>query len=217
MIKLKILLIFIVELENMSNELPYRSTIKSRSFFYIESKKYASLILAGLHDDELSHEVIENNLFQVRSEDRRREIARTIQLRLQSLDLFLQKQIVHNNLDTSKSVVLYSIIKTDQLFKEFMHEIIYDHAILKSNRFKDTDIDNYFVEKKLQSKTVNSWTDYTLYKLKQVYKKILSDAGFIQPKQDFYEITLPIIDPQVTNHFQTYEPLSFIHYLFGRK
>src|SRR5699024_3039245 len=118
--------------------------------------------------------------------------------------------------DTSKSIVLYSILKTDRLFREFMHEVIYDKAIIGMNQFQDVHLDTYFSSKKQQSKTVDSWSDYTIYKLKQVYKAILVDAGIIQRHRNIYKITLPIIDPIVAKHIQENESLSFIHYLFGR-
>lgn len=196
--------------------LPYRSTIKSRSLFFVETRKLTDLILKGLNDAELKKIIIDENLFQVHSETRRKEIARTIKLRLQSLDLFLQRHIVTDNIETSKSIILYSIMKTDRLFTEFMHEVIYEKSVIRQNQFKNIDIDRFFESKKQQSKTVNSWADSTIYKLKQVYKTILTDAGFIQRRNNYYEITLPIINPLIANHIQKKETLSFIHYLFGR-
>lgn len=199
----------------MSKELPYRSTIKSRSLFYVETKKLIQLTLRELSDKELAKLIVEDNLFQVNSETRRKEIARTIELRLQSLDLFLQEQIVSNNLDTSKAIILYSILNTDRLFKEFMHEVIYEKSITRENRFKNIDIDRFFDSVKQQSKTVDSWSDNTIYKLKQVYKTILADAGYMKRHKNYYEITLPIIDPAITKHIQTKDTAPFIHYLFG--
>lgn len=200
----------------MSEKLPYRSTIKARSLFYIETKKLTNLILNNLNDKELTDFIINKNIFQVNSETRRKEIARTIELRLQSLDLFLQHQILESNLETSKSIVLYSIVKTDQLFKEFMHEVIYENSITQANRFKDVDINRYFESKKQQSETVNSWSDNTIYKLKQVYKTILVDAGFITRESNRYDITLPIIDPVIADHIKKHDHTPFIHHLFGR-
>lgn len=200
----------------MLEKLPYRSTIKSRSLFYIETKKLIKISENNLSDSQLTQIIVDDNLFQVNSETRKKEIARTIQLRLQSLDLFLQQQILENNLETGKSIVLYSIIKTDQLFKEFMHEVIYENSITQANQFKDIVINRYFESKKQQSKRVNSWSEQTIYKLKQVYKTILVDAGFIARESNHYAITLPIIDPLVTDHIKKQDSTPFIHHLFGR-
>ncbi|HZJ76205.1 MAG TPA: BrxA family protein, partial [Oscillospiraceae bacterium] len=41
---------------------------------------------------------------------------------------------------------------------------------------------------------VAGWTDYTFYKLKQVYKRILVEAGFVRKKNRNIEITRPLME-----------------------
>lgn len=199
----------------MTNTWRYRSTIKSRPFFYIETKKLAQLLLQGLNDLELREQVVKENIFQSSSIPRRKEIASTIIRRLRILDEFLLTQIEKNTVDTSKSIVLYSIIKTDRLFHEFMHEVIYEKTIISNHLLNEADFDYYFETKKVQSKTVASWTDYTIYKLKQVYKRILTEAGFIMRDGKRYEILTPVIDPTVVKHIKEIETTLFIPFILG--
>jgi len=180
----------------------YRSTIKSRPFFFIETKKLSALILEGLNDYEIREEVVENNIFQTKNISRRKEIASTILRRLHQLDTFLQKNLTNNTVETSKAIVLYSIIKTDRLFYEFMFEVIYEKLLIQDLMLKDSEIDTYFNNKKGQSEVVGGWKDYTIYKLKQVYKRILREAGLLHNDNNNLKITVPMIDPNVISHIK---------------
>ena len=59
----------------MDEKLEYKSTIKSRPFFYIETKKAAELINKGFKEFEIKGKVKKDNIFQVNTETRRSEIA----------------------------------------------------------------------------------------------------------------------------------------------
>lgn len=97
----------------MSINLKYRSTIKSRPFLYVETKQLACLILQGLNELEIKEIVLRKNIFQVKTEARKREIASTVRSRLNTLDDYLAKKMIDSDLETSKLIVLYTILKTD--------------------------------------------------------------------------------------------------------
>src|SRR5699024_9670938 len=111
---------------NLEKELQYRSTIKSHPYFYMETKSLADLMLQGFNENEIKEKVIEENIFQVTSETRKKGIASAILKRLQPLDEYLIEMIHNSDIETSKTIVLYSIMKTDRLFFEFMHEVFRD-------------------------------------------------------------------------------------------
>src|SRR5699024_5339780 len=99
--------------------------------------------------------------------------------RLNILDKFLLEQIKVNSVETSKCIVLYAIMKTDRLFYEFLHEVIYEKILISDVKLTDIELNEYFETKKLQSDTVANWSDYTIYKLRQVYKRVLTEAGLL--------------------------------------
>lgn len=193
----------------------YRSTIKSRPFFYMETKKLTDLILQGLNDYEIKEKVVSENVLQSTSIARRKEVAAVILKRLHILDEFLLNHILNNTVETSKSIVLYSIIKTDRLFYEFIHEVLYEKMLIRNFLLKDTDLDNYFETKKVQSEIVASWQPYTFYKLKQVYKRILFEAGLLHHDNKHHNIVIPIIDPAVIDHIKQIDHTSFIPIVLG--
>ena len=109
----------------------YKSTIKSRPYLYKETKKAATLIKQGCSLNNIKEKSLEENIFQLESEARKREVASIIVSRLKDLDGYVIEKIANGNIETSKLLVLYGIIKTDRLFFEFMKEIYKEKIVLR--------------------------------------------------------------------------------------
>ena len=199
----------------MAEELQYKSTIKSRPFLFRESKKAAELINKGLNEFEIKNKAKNDNIFQVNTETRRSEIASIVLRRLKVLDDFLIEKIAKGNIDTSKQIVVYAIMKTDRLFFEFMYEVFREKMLLRDFILQDKDFNIFFDRKKEQSERVASWDDYTFYKLKQVYIRILFEAGFIKNQKNDREIARPIIEEDVAYHLKGIGDAKYLNALIG--
>ncbi|MGJ7043969.1 DUF1819 family protein [Thermoanaerobacterium thermosulfurigenes] len=199
----------------MANELEYKSTIKSRPFLFKETKKAAELINKGFKEFEIKNKVKNDNIFQVNTETRRSEIASTVMRRLNVLDDFLIDKLANGEIDTSKQIVVYAIMKTDRLFFEFMHEVFREKILLQDFTLQDKDFNIFFDRKREQSKRVASWDDYTFYKLKQVYIRILFEAGFIKNQKNDREITRPIVEEDVAYHLKEIGDTKYLNALTG--
>jgi hypothetical protein len=199
----------------VENKKDYKSTIKSRPFFYLETKKVSDLIYQGLMAFEIKERAIQENIFQVKTETRKREVASIILARLKNLDEFLIGKIAHGDSETSKMLVLYSIMKTDRLFFEFMYEVFREKFILKENFLTDKDFTIFFDTKKQQSDKVASWNDYTFYKLKQVYIRILHEAGLVKNQKGDREIDRVYFDYEVKQHLKDIGDQTYIDILAG--
>jgi hypothetical protein len=70
-------------------------------------------------------------------------------------------------------------------------------------------------EKKEQSKKVASWTNYTFYKLKQVYIRILFEAGFIKGRKRDRVIVKPIIEEELVQHLKKIGDEKYLNSLMG--
>lgn len=193
----------------------YKSTIKSRPYLYKETKKAAMLINTGIKLDEIKNKSLKDNIFQLESEARRREIASVIVTRLKSVDDFIIDKIENSNVETSKILVLYAITKTDRLFFEFMNEVYKEKILLKDLFIQDKDFSVFFQNKKEQSNKVNSWTEYTFKKLKQVYIRILYESGLISNQKGDREIITPIIDNEVKDYIYKIGDKVYINALLG--
>ena len=58
----------------MVKMLRYTSVLKSRPYLYLEIKKASDLILQGFTNDDIKIKSIEDNLFLVNTEGRKREM-----------------------------------------------------------------------------------------------------------------------------------------------
>jgi hypothetical protein len=199
----------------MPNKLEYKSTIKSKPFLYKEMKKAAELMNQGFKDFEIKDMSRNDNIFQVNTEARKSEIASIVIQRLKAIDDFLVEKIVNGEIGTSKQIVVYSIMKTDRLFFEFMYEVFREKILMGDSTLQDKDFDIFFSRKKEQSKKVDSWTNYTFYKLKQVYIRILFEAGFIKGRKRDRVIVKPIIEEELVQHLKKIGDEKYLNSLMG--
>lgn len=193
----------------------YKSTIKSMAYIYKETKKAATLVNSGLELISLKEKSIEDNVFQVESENRKRELASTITSRLNELDDYLIGKIVDSNVETSKIIVLYAILKSDRLFFEFINEVYKEKIVLKDLYIRDKDFAMFFQNKREQSERVASWVDYTFMKLKQVYIRIFFECGLIVNQKGDKEIKTPIIDSDIKDYLYKIGDKVYINAILG--
>lgn len=193
----------------------YKSTIKSRPYLYKETKKVATLIKQGVHIDEIRNKSVEDNIFQLESEARKKEVASIIVTRLKDLDKFIIDKISEGNVETSKMLVLYAIIKTDRLFFEFMNEVYKEKLLLRDLFLRDKDFNTFFQSKREQSEKVASWTEYTFKKLKQVYVRILFECGLIENQKGDRKIKTPILESEVREYLYKIGDKTYINAILG--
>jgi hypothetical protein len=151
-------------------------------------------MIQGFNASGIKDLSIEENIFQMKSDGRKKEVASMVLKRLKSLDGFLLNKLVNGDSETGKQIVIYAIMKTDRLFFEFMNEVYRDKNILKEKYISDSDFNVFFQRKCEQSDSVAEWKEYTFYKVKQVIIRVLFEAGFIKNQKDDKEINIPIID-----------------------
>ncbi len=174
-------------------EIKYSAKIEKAPFTFIELKKAAALALQGFSQAEIKEKAVRDNIFQATTDDRKKELARIVLKRMQALDEYLLQQLVNGSAATGKLIVVYAIMKTDRLFFEFMNEVFKEKLIIRDYTLADKDFHIYFARKKEQSERLAAWRDYTFYKVKQVYIRVLFEAGLIKDKKS-REIIKPLLD-----------------------
>ena len=199
----------------MVNNKEYKSTIKSRPFLYLETKKVSDLISQGFKDFEIKEKAVWDNLFQVKTETRKKEIAAIILSRLKVVDDYLIGKMARGDSETSKILVVYAIMKNDRLFFEFMYEVFQEKFILKEKFLTDKDFNLFFDSKKQQSEKVASWEEYTFYKLKQVYIRILFEAGLLKNQKGDRELERVHMDYEVKQHLKDIGDQIYLDILAG--
>lgn len=172
----------------------YSASIISSSFWFLESKKIAELLLDGYSKDEILDVALEENIFQVETERRVRDITNTVCRRLESFSEEVLEYFVRVDVNSAKVFVLISILKNDKLFFDFMYEVFREHIILGDLTLKNKDFEMFFDNKSYQSDIVSEWVDETLGRLKRGYVNMLSEAGVLDTSEKENVILLPFID-----------------------
>lgn len=172
----------------------YSASLVSTSFWFIESKKIAELILEGYSKNEILEMAMEENIFQVETERRIRDITNTVHRRLESFPEEVLEYFVRVDANSAKVFVLISILKNDKLFFEFMYEVFREHIVLGDLTLKNKDFEMFFDNKSYQSDIVSEWVDETLGRLKRGYTNMLSEAGVLDTSDKENVILLPFVD-----------------------
>ena len=172
----------------------YSAGIMSHSFWYLETKNTAEYMAEDISKKELMELSLNENICQVDSERRARELVNVCYRRLKGFDNELLSYLSSCDQNSGKLLVLISVLTDDKLFFEFMHEVFREHILLGNFTLKNSDLDIFFMNKMNQSEVIENWTETTLRKVKANYKKYLIEAGLLQKENDDYKIILPFID-----------------------
>ncbi len=197
------------------NRKAYSSAIKKTPFKYTIAKKIAKLMLDGLDRGEVYKKCFDENLVEIDSLQRRREVTNVVYERLLELDPFLLSEFYNGDVDTSKFILVYAIAKSDALFFDFMFEI-YRDALLNDSHYISIDDFNVFFESKKQSNPiVAGWGDFTLTCLTKGYRNILVESGLGHRERRNIVVDKAMIHPEVEKHIRLIREQEFLQALLG--
>lgn len=183
----------------MTLEFEYSSALTGAAFMLYEVKQVAQLVDQGLTEKEIRQKVLEENIFQYEKMSSIQRALPYIIKRVNLLDVELRKMLMEGSLETSKTINLYAIMKFDRLFFEFMQEVIYEKFQRNDYTLEKKDVNAFFTAKIEQSDIIASWSETTIGKLKQVFKKILLETGMLKNLRSG-ELNRIIIDDQVKSY-----------------
>lgn len=172
----------------------YNTSLTNSSFWFLESKKVAELILEDYSKNEILNVALKDNIFQVDSENRIKKITNNVYKRLNVFPNDVLEYFGRVDVNSAKVFVLISILKSDKLFFEFMYEVFREHIVLGDLTLKNKDFDMFFDNKSYQSDIISSWSEETIERLKRSYITMLSEAGLLNTSNVEKEIKLPFVD-----------------------
>ena len=186
--------ITLMEVENMPRKLKYSSNIKDKGLLGKELKIAAEHYCRGSSYEKIVELSINENVFQVNTERRRKEMADCIVVRMKYLDDFSLKRIAEGTIFLSNVLSLYAIMKTNPLVYDFMNEVYREKAELMINRITDADMNQFRDVKAQQIETVAKWTDGNKDKVRGALRNALIEAGVLRDMGSFYMVLVPVLD-----------------------
>ncbi|GAB2497459.1 hypothetical protein GCM10008929_18060 [Alkalibacterium psychrotolerans] len=193
----------------------YSTTLNTRPFLYREARMVAELINQGTSNEEIKERVIEDNLFQLTSKDRRSRFLTVIKKRLDNLDDFLTENFLVSDSSTSKAILLYAIIKSDTLFYEWMREIVWDKWLTLDDEVTKLDTISFIESKVEQNETIAKWKVETRERLVNAYHRALVDAEYASYFETKILLQRPIISSQVEQYLKSEKEKHIVEVLLG--
>lgn len=171
-------------MQNEENKV-YSGSLTREQFLFREIKIVSKLVVDELSNEEILTKIYNENLFQYPTEKMVKNIVKVCLKRLENLDnKFLIDLLANGPFELAKEINLYAIMKTDLIVKEFMIDVIGEKLISHNYSFNKTDINAFFSELRMNSETVNNWSEKTINKMKQVLLKMLVDLGCLDNTKD---------------------------------
>lgn len=171
----------------------YSAKLTGEPFLYNETKIIGRYLLDGENAQDLKIRNLEENLIKYEKIASIKRVNSPIFKRLGVMSAEMLEEFVCSDIETSKCILLYSIMKTDRLVREFIFEVYKDKMYMKKEYIEKFDIDNWYEEKCILSQTLRERTESTTAKLKQVLMKIMQDSGLVIKEKNKFKIVQPLL------------------------
>ena len=128
--------------------------------------------------------VQENNLMNKTKQNTSKRMYHELKKRLELLTNEQLNLLVNGSPDESKAMVLLSLIKAYSFFKDFVIEVIRAKYLLYNNIIVTSDYTSFFNTKAITHNELNTITEKTTNKVKQVLFKMLEQVGLINSSKE---------------------------------
>ena len=176
----------------MQSGLQYTSTIRDFPLMYLEMKKTACLLCEGSTADEILTMSINDNIYQLEKEKRRRSMPLKMTKRLATLEMPLIQALANGTSDEGKLIAFLALMKAERLVFEYMLDVYTDKA--DYDEITDTDFMQFADRLAANSETVAKWKSDTLKDINAKMKNILCDAGLAKRTKTGLSVQKPIMD-----------------------
>lgn len=171
----------------------YSAKLTGEPFLFYETKILAEYMNNGMPSIDIKKKNIEENLIKYSKPTSILRVNSPIIRRLETLNKELLEVFVEGDLETSKLILLYAIMKNDRLVKEFVFDLYKDKLLMREEIITKPQIDFWFDSKIRCSETLKSISYATENKLKQVIMKIMQDSGLVKKEKSLFKIIRPLL------------------------
>ncbi len=173
----------------------YSTKLTAEPFLYNETKIIGEYLLNGENVQELKRKNIEENLIKHKKQGSVKRTNAPIFRRLGIMNNEILENFLYSDVETSKYLLVYAIMKTDKLVRDFIIEVYKDKIIMRNEYIEKYDIDRWYEMKKESSVTLKNKSDITNNKAKQVIMKILQDSGMVvKESNNRFRIIKPLLN-----------------------
>ncbi|MEH6954441.1 DUF1819 family protein [Neobacillus drentensis] len=167
----------------------YSAGFTSEGWFQNEINIVLPLKIEGLTRHEILVKILENNLFQLRSEASIKKRFQVVYRRTESFSLELMNHFISGSRLDQKALLLYSFLKCYRLPYEFFHEVILYNYRNNKPSIQNIDTDFFIERKEGESEKVAKWRPETKKRLRSSILLFFRESGLLQEKdRETYEV-----------------------------
>ena len=175
----------------------YRLSFTGASFFLHETIELAKLCLEYDNCNDAVNSLLSSDVLDRSKSTVKRESSEIV-LRLNTLPKSLLGRFATADHDDAKIILLYAIIKTYPIIKEFCLEVLYEKILIMDNILQKYEINAFLRKKEEVYEVFDEKSDATKKKLKQVMLKILADSDILSSTKERV-IIKPYIDTGIAS------------------
>lgn len=195
----------------------YSASAVKVSFWFAEFRKVMQMLGRGYGMSEIKELNLRENIFSASTPLRAKQIFQTVSGRVLALDADICALFLSSDLATQKLIALVAAMAYDELFFDFVYEVVREKMIMGNDQLTDSDIRVFFKEKQEQDERVARWTDATFVRLAKCYKTMLYEAGIINKDVGARIIIPPIVDPQLQGWLEDHGMTRYANALTGER
>ena len=195
----------------------YSASAVKVSFWFAEFRKVMQMLGRGYGMSEIKERNLRENIFSASTPLRAKQIFQTVSGRVLALDADICALFLSSDLATQKLIALVAVMAYDELFFDFVYEVVREKMIMGNDQLTDSDIRVFFKEKQEQDESVARWTDATFVRLARCYKTMLYEAGVINKDVGARKIIPPIVDPQLQGWLEDHGMTRYAKALTGER
>ena len=193
----------------------YSAKLTAEPFLYNETKIIAEFLLKGENEEKLKKRNITDNLIKYKSIKSITRVNSPIFRRIKVMNKEMLEDFVFSDIQNSKYILLYAIMKSDKFVKDFIFEVYKDKLLMRKEYIEKFDLDNWYEEKCILSNTLKDRTESTAYKLKQVLMKIMLDSGLVIKEKDRFKVMRPLLKEKYISLLDKNEDLEYAKAIGG--
>lgn len=194
----------------------YSTKLTAEPFLYNETKIIGEYLLSGDNVQELKRKNIEENLIKHKKQGSVKRTNAPIFRRLEAMNNDILENFVYSDVETSKYLLVYAIMKTDKLVRDFIIEVYKDKIIMRNEYIEKYDIDRWYEMKKESSFSLKNKSDITNSKAKQVIMKILQDSGMVvKETNNRFRIIKPLLNDKFMHLLEENKDIEYAKAIGG--
>ena len=194
----------------------YSTKLTAEPFLYNETKIIGEYLLSGENVQELKRKNIEENLIKHKKQGSVKRTNAPIFRRLEAMNNDILENFVYSDVETSKYLLVYAIMKTDKLERDFIIEVYKDKIIMRNEYIEKYDIDRWYEMKKESSFSLKNKSDITNSKAKQVIMKILQDSGMVvKETNNRFRIIKPLLNDKFMHLLEENKDIEYAKAIGG--